>query len=224
MKILLVEDDQELADHLKQQLEHAGLAVDWASTVEDGRYQAETGTYDCLVLDLTLPDGDGLHLCKKLRGQQITTPILMLTARGTIDDRLLGLDLGADDYLSKPADSREVIARVRSLIRRSQKNPSPLLTVGNLTVDPKSREARVGKEVLPLSSKEFSVLEFLAHHSNEVVTRTMLMEHVWGSDFETFSNVIDVYIRSLRKKIAVVDNQPYIHTLRGAGYKLSDKI
>lgn len=222
MKILLVEDDQELASHLKQQLERVGLAVDATETVEDGLYQAEVGTYDCLVLDLTLPDGDGLTLCQALRRQKITTPVLMLTARGTIDDRLLGLELGADDYLSKPADSREVVARVQSLIRRNQKNPSPILTVGQLIIDPQARQARVGKRVLPLSSKEFSVLEFLAHHSGEVVTRTMLMEHVWGSDFETFSNVIDVYIRNLRKKITLADGRPHIHTLRGAGYRLSE--
>ncbi len=222
MKILLVEDDQELASHLRQQLAAAGLAVDWAATKEDSYFQATTNNYDCLILDVTLPDGSGLELCQQLRSEDITSPILMLTARGGIDDKLLGLDLGADDYLAKPADHREVLARVRALIRRNQKNPAPILKIGQLTVDPTARRALMGEAELSLSSKEFSVLEFLAYHGGEVVTRSMLMEHVWGSDFETFSNVIDVYIRSLRKKIAAQDPHSYIQTLRGSGYRLSD--
>jgi DNA-binding response OmpR family regulator len=222
MKILLVEDDQELAGHLRQQLIRAGLAVDWAATKDDGYGQATTNVYDCLILDVTLPDGSGLDLCRQLRSEGVLFPVLMLTARGGIDDKLLGLELGADDYLAKPADHREVLARVRALIRRGQKKPSPILKAGQLTVDPASRRAWIGPTELQLSSKEFSVLEFLAYHGGEAVSRAMLMEHVWGSDFETFSNVIDVYIRSLRKKIAALDPQPYIQTLRGSGYRLAD--
>lgn len=223
MKVLIVEDDDTLAQNLKRKLIESGLSVDLSGTVEDGLFQATEVPYDCLILDLNLPDGSGFEICQQLRKNKIATPILMLTARDAVDDKLKGLDSGADDYVLKPADTREVIARVRALIRRNSKDPLPILKVGELTIDPQTRQAWVGEQQLDLPTKEFAVLEFLARHSDEVVTRTMLMEHIWGSDFETFSNVVDVYIRNLRRKIDTKGKQPLLHTIRGSGYCLSAK-
>ncbi len=223
MKVLIIEDDKILADNLKQKLEKSLFTVDEAYVAEDGIYQAQEFTYDCIILDINLPDRSGFDVCKSLREDKISTPILMMTARDDISDKIKGLDLGADDYITKPVDSGELIARIRALIRRSKNNSSPLLKVGNLTLSPQTRRVKRGGKLLELSSKEFSVLEYLAHHSDEVVTRTTLMEHVWGSDFETLSNVIDVYIKNLRNKIDTKGEKKLIHTIRGSGYSLSDK-
>lgn len=221
MKILVVEDDRQLATHVKLQLEKETFAVDTAHTAEDGLFQASEFEYDCIILDLNLPDGNGFEVCEKLRKTGNQTPILMLTAREGLSDKITGLELGADEYVTKPIDSRELVARVRALIRRNSKDPSVHLSIGDLTIDPKSRRVKRGQLEIELPSKEYAVLEFLAHHSDEVVTRGMLMEHVWGSDFETFSNVVDVYIRNLRRKIDKNFNQKLIHTIRGGGYVLS---
>ena len=223
MKILLVEDDEQLATHVRKALERESFAVDTSATAEDGLFRATEFEYDGMVLDVNLPDGNGFDVCKKLRTMHITTPILMLTARDTLSDKILGLDLGADEYVTKPIDSRELLARVRSLIRRNSKEPLPILSIADLTIDPKTRRVCRSTMTIDLPSKEYAVLEFLARHSDEVVTRSMIMEHVWGSDFETFSNVIDVYIRNLRKKIDTEGQKKLIHTIRGGGYVLSDK-
>lgn len=223
MKILLVEDDEQLAAHVRRALEHESFAVDTAATAENGLFQATEFEYDGLILDINLPDGNGFDVCKKLRAAHITTPILMLTARDALSDKILGLDLGADEYVTKPIDSRELLARVRALIRRNSKEPLPILSVANLTIEPKTRRVRRKNITINLPSKEYAVLEFLVRHSDEIVTRSMIMEHVWGSDFETFSNVVDVYIRNLRKKIDIEGQKKLIHTIRGGGYVLSDK-
>lgn len=223
MKVLLVEDDVELSKLLSGHLKAAGFAVDVVGSGEDGIFEASEFAYDCLILDVNLPDIDGFEVLKKLRRQKITTPVLMLTARSGIDDRVAGLNLGADDYVGKPVDSAELIARIKALIRRSGKETLPLLEVGDLVVDPQAHLVKRGKKTIDLNAKEFAVLEYLAYHSNEVVTRTMIMEHVWGSDFETLSNVVDVYIRYLRQKIDTKGNPPLIHTIRGKGYILSDQ-
>lgn len=223
MKILIIEDDLVLLNTTKDQLEKAGFGVDTASSAEDGLFQTEVNQYDAIVLDINLPDGNGFEICKKLREQHITTPILIMTARDGVDDRVKGLNLGADDYVLKPVDSQELIARVKALIRRNSKTPLPILKVSDLEINPQTqRVERAGKEII-LPVKEFAVLELLARHSDEVVTRTMIMEHVWGSDFETFSNVVDVYIKNLRKKIDITGSKKLIHTIRGGGYSLSDK-
>jgi two-component system copper resistance phosphate regulon response regulator CusR len=223
MKILIVEDDRNLLDNTKAQLEKAGFGVDAATTKDEAEYQLDVNHYDAVVLDINLPDGNGFEICQNIRSKQDATPIIIMTARDALSDKLKGLDLGADDYVLKPVDSQELIARVKALIRRSSKSPLPILTVGDLEVDPQTqRVTRAGQEI-SLPAKEFAVLEFLARHSDEVVTRTMLMEHVWGSDFETFSNVIDVYIRNLRRKIDSDGKKKLLHTIRGGGYSLSDK-
>ncbi len=223
MKILIVEDDRNLLDNTKAQLEKAGFGVDAATTQDKAEYQLDVNHYDAVVLDINLPDGNGFEICQNIRSKQDATPIIIMTARDALSDKLKGLDLGADDYVLKPVDSQELIARVKALIRRSSKLPLPILTVGDLEIDPQTqRVTRAGQEI-SLPAKEFAVLEFLARHSDEVVTRTMLMEHVWGSDFETFSNVIDVYIRNLRRKIDSDGKKKLLHTIRGGGYSLSDK-
>lgn len=175
------------------------------------------------MLDINLPDGNGFEICEKVRKQENTTPIIIMTARDAVSDKIKGLDLGADDYVLKPVDSLELIARVKALIRRNSKKPLPVLTIGDLEINTQTRRViRAGTEI-ELPSKEFAVLELLARHSDEVVTRSMLMEHIWGSDFETFSNVVDVYIRNLRRKIDAGSQKKLIHTIRGGGYSLSDK-
>lgn len=223
MKILLVEDDERLLATTQAQLEKAGFGVDAASSVEECFYQIEVNSYDCIVLDINLPDGNGFEVCNSLRQQHNSTPILIMTARDAVSDKVKGLDLGADDYVLKPVAAAELTSRIKALIRRNSKIPLPILTIGDLVINPQTkRVSRAGQEI-SLPMKEFSVLELLARHSDEVVTRTMLMEHVWGSDFETFSNVVDVYIRNLRKKIDTAGSPKLLHTIRGGGYSLSSK-
>lgn len=223
MKILIIEDDQSLLHNTKTQFVKLGFGVDTAENVEVALHQLDVNEYDCIVLDINLPDGNGFEVCQKIRQSENTTPIIIMTARDAIHDKIKGLDLGADDYILKPVDSLELIARVKALIRRSSKKPLPILVIGDLEVDTQTRRVKRGHQVIELPSKEFAVLELLARHSDEVVTRSMLMEHIWGSDFETFSNVVDVYIRNLRRKIDRDGQRKLIHTIRGGGYSLSDK-
>ena len=192
-------------------------------TGEEGIFQATSESFDCIILDVNLPDMNGFDVCKSIRDKQNNIPILMLTARNDIEDRVQGLNIGADDYVSKPIDSMELVARIRALIRRNNKNIQSIQHVGDLFIDTTAHLVSRGEKPIELNSKEFAVLEFLAAHADEVVTRTMIMEHVWGSDFETFSNVVDVYIRYLRIKIDKPDMKPLIHTVRGHGYILSNK-
>ncbi len=225
MKILLVEDDKTLSSTIKETLESQTFAVDLVSTIDAAQFQIEefTKEYDCIVLDINLPDGNGFDLCKDIRNKKITTPIIMMTARDTLEEKIKGLNIGADDYITKPFSIQELIARIKSIIRRSSKEPLPIITVGRLEVNPQTMRVLNNKKPINLSSREFSVLEILARHSDEVVTRSMLMEHVWGSDFESFSNVIDVYIKNLRKKIDAGQQNKLLHTIRGSGYSLSNK-
>lgn len=223
MKILIIEDDRSLLENTQTQFIKAGFGVDTASTAEDGLSLLDVNEYDSIVLDINLPDGNGFEICEKVRKQENTTPIIIMTARDAVSDKIKGLDLGADDYVLKPVDSQELIARVKALIRRNSKKPLPVLTIGDLEINTQTRRVTRADKEIDLPSKEFAVLELLARHSDEVVTRSMLMEHVWGSDFETFSNVVDVYIRNIRKKIDAGSQKKLIHTIRGGGYSLSDK-
>ncbi|PJE63885.1 DNA-binding response regulator [Candidatus Roizmanbacteria bacterium CG10_big_fil_rev_8_21_14_0_10_45_7] len=220
MKILIIEDDQTLAKNLKRVLVKDGFAVDISSTWEDGLAQTEINEYDCVVLDINLPDGSGFDLLSSLRETENKTPVVIVTARGQVEDRIKGLNLGADDYVPKPVDSSELIARIRSVIRRNTQSPLPVLVISDLVVKPAEHVAAVSNCNLDLTAKEFAVLEYLAQHSGQIITRTMLMEHIWGSDFETFSNVIDVYIRNLRRKLEKHSKNNLIKTIRGKGYIL----
>jgi len=220
MRILVVEDEHRLAAVLKQGLLEQGYAVDVAHDGADGLGLAEREPYDLLILDVMLPGLDGLALCRRLRATGRHMPVLLLTARDAVDDRVTGLDSGADDYLTKPFAFRELLARVRALLRREGRSRDPFLRAGDLTLDPATREVRRGGRTIELTSKEYAILEYLLHHPNRVLTRTQIAEHVWDYDFVALSNVIDVYIRSLRRKLDDNDASRLLHTVRGAGYQL----
>lgn len=220
MRILVIEDEHKLAGILKRGLQEHGYAVDIAYDGEDGLAFAETGEQDLIILDIMLPSLDGLEVARRLRARRMNTPILMLTARDAVDDRVRGLDSGADDYLTKPFAFRELVARVRALLRRDEMIKDPLLRVANLEVDTVSHEVRRDGRLIPLASKEYAVLEYLVRNANRVLTRTQIAEHVWDYDFTAMSNVVDVYIRYLRRKLDDNFEPKLLHTIRGTGYQL----
>ena len=220
MKILIIEDEKKLARLLKQGLEENGFTVDLAHDGADGQYQVENYAYDAVLLDLMLPEVDGLTILASLRNQGSDVPVLIITARGEVEDRIKGLNLGADDYLAKPFDLDELVARLRALIRRSRGKPSPLLTVGDLSIDTNARTVSRAGINISLSAREYTILAYLALHVGRVDSRTELIEHIYETDYEWDSNVIDVYISYLRTKIDKGFPVPLIHTVRGAGYLL----
>lgn len=220
MRVLVVEDEPELAEVLKQGLKEEHYAVDVAADGEHGLFQAQTYPYDLIILDILLPRLDGLSLLKALRAGGNAVPILLLTAKDELSDKVQGLDLGADDYLTKPFGFSELLARVRALLRRGKGPPLRVLHVGDLTVDLFAhRVTRNGQEI-ELTAKEYEVLAYLARHADRVVTRTELSEHVWAGDFDSFSNVIDVFVYRLRQKVDQGRASKLLHTVRGAGYIL----
>jgi two-component system, OmpR family, copper resistance phosphate regulon response regulator CusR len=221
MRILLVEDERRLSNVVKRGLAEEGFAVDTAFDGEEGQYLAESENYDLIILDIMLPKVDGLTACKELRAKNIKAPILMLTAKTTVEDKAAGLDSGADDYLAKPFAFLELRSRIHALIRRSKQEPSPTLSVADLVLDPiKHKVTRDGKDI-NLTPKEFSVLEILLRHKGEVVSRTMIIDHVWDYNFDSMSNVVDVFIAQLRRKVDKGAKVQLIHTLHGVGYKVS---
>ncbi len=221
MRILVVEDEARIGKLLKKGLEAEGYAVDLAVDGAEGLRQGAKKVYDLILLDLMLPKVDGLDVCKQLRRQKITTPILMLTARDTTQNKIDGLDVGADDYVTKPFEFDELLARVRALLRRpADQVKSSLLRVGDIKINLKSREVHRGQKKIDLTSKEFSLLEYLARHPGEVITRTKISEHVWDQNYDPFSNIVDVYIRYLRRKLGQKSTRGIIETVRGAGYRL----
>lgn len=224
MKLLIIEDDLVLAKNIKHSLQKEGFVVDTAFNKENGMSEIEINEYDCVVLDINLPDGNGFDVLKELRSKKNNTPVIIVTARGQVEDKIKGLNIGADDYISKPIDSNELIARIRAVIRRTNNSALPTIIIGDLVVTPAEHFASIGSNRLDLTAKEFSVLEYLSLHSGQAVTRTMLMEHIWGSDFETFSNVVDVYIRTLRRKLEEHSKSKLIKTIRGKGYILEDDV
>jgi len=221
MRILVVEDEKSIARFIRQGLEEAGYAVDVAEDGQEGLQYARVADYDILVLDIMLPGVDGLELLRALRREGKKTPALMLTARDTVDDRVQGLDAGADDYLVKPFAFPELLARIRALLRRPPLQAGTVLQVGDLEMDTSTREVRRGERPVELTPREYAVLEYLMRHPNQVLTRTQIGEHVWNFDFYHESNVIDVYIGYLRRKIEDEGERPLIHTVRGVGYRLS---
>ncbi|NTV29353.1 MAG: response regulator transcription factor [Candidatus Omnitrophica bacterium] len=223
MRILLVEDEKKLSAFVKRGLREAAYAVDTADNGEGALFLAETNTYDLIVLDIMIPGQDGIAVCRKLRKKGLTVPILMLTARDDVEDKISGLDAGADDYLTKPFSFPELLARVRALLRRGHVVKTPRLKVADLELDQASRKVfRAGREI-DLTPTEYSLLEYLMLHTGQVVTRTMISEHVWNDDFDSFSNVINVYINYLRRKVDQDNPVKLIHSLRGVGYVLKDK-
>lgn len=221
MRVLLIEDEPHAARMLAKGLREQAYAVDVAPDGEDGLYRTSVTDYDAILLDVTLPGMDGFAVCAELRRQGSQIPILMLTARDAVDARITGLDSGADDYLIKPFDFGELLARLRAVIRRGQLPLTPaVVTVGHLTINLRSRQARRHQDVVSLTSREFALLEFLAVHAGEVVGRGAIAEHVWDAPFEAMSNVIDVLIQRLRRKIDDAARPSLIVTRRGEGYML----
>jgi heavy metal response regulator len=221
MRILVVEDEQSIARFVQQGLEENGYAVDVAGDGRNGLSYARVADYDVLVLDIMLPKMDGLELLRELRREGDKTPALMLTARDTVDDRVRGLDAGADDYLVKPFAFPELLARVRALLRRPPLQTGTVLRVADLEMDTSTREVRRGDRLIELTPREYAVLEYLMRHPDQVLTRTQIGEHVWNFDFYHESNVIDVYIGYLRRKVEKEGEPALIDTVRGVGYRLS---
>ena len=224
MRILVVEDDPLLGPNLKKGLEKHHYAVDLANDGEEAVLMGTTTPYDLIVLDVLLPRLNGFEVCRQLRGRKRTTPILLLTALGEVDHRVTGLDSGADDYLTKPFAFRELEARVRALLRRESATKTVELRFLDITLDTGTHEARRGERVIPLNNKEYALLEYLMRHPRQVLSRTTIAEHVWDCDAEHLSNVIDVYIRYLRRKLCEYDEPDVIHTIRGAGYQLKEPV
>lgn len=222
MHILIVEDEQRLAYLLRRVLLEERHIVDVANDGNAGLNLALSDTYDVVVLDVMLPGIDGLEICRQMRAEHLMTPVLMLTARGAIEDRVTGLNVGADDYLTKPFAMEELLARINALLRRRDRrfDETHLLTVGDLTLDLVRHEARRAGRVIELTAKEFALLEYLMRHPGQVLTRTQIVDTVWRYDLEALSNVVDIYIHYLRDKIDQGFAHPLIKTVRGVGYKI----
>ncbi len=222
MRILIVEDEKPLADIVKKGLEEEGYAVDIAYNGEDGFFMAENEPSDLIILDIMLPVIDGITILKRIRKAGIKTPVLMLTAKGTVMDKVSGLDSGADDYLTKPFSFEELLARIRALLRRDSGVKSSAIEIGDLLIDMATHEVkREGKTIL-LSAKEYALIEYMALNKNRVLSRTNISEHLYDHDFDLDSNVIDVFINRIRKKVDRGFRKKLIHTLRGAGYMLKE--
>jgi len=222
MKILVVEDEERVAHFIQKGLKEEGHAVDVSYDGEDGEFLGSVNDYDLIILDLMLPKKNGIVVCRELRAGGVSTPILMLTARDSIEDKVRGLDAGADDYLPKPFAFEELLARVRALLRRQSDNKSPVLSIADLSLDPISRRVTRNDTPIRLTTKEYALLEYLLRNPNKVLSRTLIGEHVWDMNFDPESNVIDVYVSHLRSKIDKGHEKPLLHTLRGQGYLLSD--
>jgi len=220
MRILVIEDNHRLNSSLQMNLTHEGYSVDSAYDGQEGQDIAELTPYDLIILDILLPKKDGLEVCRELRRRRIHTPILLLTARDSVDDRVRGLDSGADDYLVKPFAMSELLARLRALLRRNHPYTNGRLEMGDLVVDPITHTVEREGRSIDLTPKEFALLEYFMYHPNQVVTREMIEQHIWNYDFECSSNVIDVYVRRLRRKIDYPFEVQLLTTIRGIGYQL----
>ena len=223
MRVLVVEDNADMGAYLGQGLREQGFAVDVATHGDQGFDYASTGVYDLLILDRMLPGEDGLRVLRRLRAKGIKTPAIFLTARTAVSDRIEGLDSGADDYLVKPFSFAELLARVRVVLRRGGEALPTVLQVGDLSLDPVSRTVERGGERIELSAKQFALLHYLMRQAGQVVSRTMIQEHVWNYDFDGLTNVVDVHINRLRNKVDKGYDRSLIHTLRGVGYVLREE-
>lgn len=222
MRLLVVEDEPRIAQFIRRGLEEEQHAVDVAPDGDDALLLATMNEYDVILLDVLLPRKNGLAVCRELRDRRIVTPILMLTAKDSVEDKVAGLAIGADDYLTKPFSFDELLARINALVRRQLLDRSPLLQVGDLTLDRLTRVVKRGEVAIDLTNKEFALLAFLMLRPGQVLTRTQIAQNIWDMDFDNESNVIDVYVRYIRKKIDVGGARPLIHTVRGAGYVIKE--
>lgn len=223
MRVLLVEDEKKVASFIKKGLEEQGYAVDFASDGKTGLSMALDQVHDLVILDINLPEIDGLTVLSQMRGKSVITPVLLLTIRATIEDKVIGLDTGADDYLSKPFSFEELLARVRALLRRGSESKVPVLSVADLSLDPASRQVFRDGNRIELTSKEFAILEYFMRNAGRVLTRSMIIHHAWDYDYDAETNVVDVYINYLRKKIDAPYHPKLLHTIRGTGYVLREE-
>ncbi len=223
MRVLVVEDEPKMAGLLRRGLVEEGYAIDVAGSGEDAVWAATENPYDAIVLDVMLPDFDGFEVCRRIRAAGRWAPVLMLTARDAVPDRVAGLDVGADDYLTKPFSFSELFARLRALLRRGAGERPVALRAGDLVLDPVAHRASRGEAPIELTAKEFALLEYFLRRPGEVLTRTDLIEHVWDFGYEGDSNIVDVYVRSLRLKIDRPFGRDSIETVRGIGYRLRDE-
>jgi len=223
MRILVVEDEPRMANVIARGLREQSYAVDVAQTGNDGLYQSSINDYDLILLDVLLPERDGFEVCRELRARGSATPILMLTARAAVDDRLTGFDAGADDYLTKPFSFRELLARVRALLRRDARLQPDVFEIADLIIDSASHRVSRGNREIQLTAKEYALLEHLARHAGRLISRTEIAAHVWDDSFDPFSNTIEVYMNRLRKKIDGNQSTKLLHTRRGEGYILEPR-
>jgi DNA-binding response OmpR family regulator len=222
MRLLIVEDEKSLLKILEKGFKEEGYGVDAASDGEEGLYMAENIPYDAIILDIMLPKVDGLTILSTIRKKEIATPVILLTARDTTGDKITGLDTGADDYMTKPFDFDELLARVRSLVRRKSAVKEAVIRIDNLEINTASHEVRRGGRAITLSSREYSMLEYMAYNKDTVLSRSAILEHVYSEEVDLDSNIVDVYINYLRKKLDSGSERKLIHTVRGAGYILRD--
>jgi DNA-binding response OmpR family regulator len=220
MRILLVEDDPKVASFIRKGLEEEQYSVDVAEDGDRGLEQALDGEHDLLILDIMLPSRDGMSVLEEMRRRGVGTPVLMLTAKDAVEDRVAGLNAGCDDYLPKPFAFTELLARIRALLRRRAGEKSVQLRAGDLVLDPIAHRVTRAGQLIELTSREYSLLQYFLQHPDQVLTRTMIVEHVWGYDFDNFSNVVDVYVNYLRNKVDRGHEPKLIHTVRGVGYVL----
>jgi two-component system OmpR family response regulator len=221
MRVLIVEDESRISSFLERGLREAGFNPVICDNGDDGYHRARTEEWDVILLDLMLPGRDGLSILKQLRAQRNAVPVIILTARGELDEKLEGLDLGADDYLTKPFFIEELIARIHAVARRLTRDQLSVLAIADLRVNLLTREVTRGDREIDLTTREFGLLEYLARSPGRVLSRTQILEHVWGYDFDPGTNVVDVYVRRLRKKL--VDDGTLIQTVRGVGYRMADR-
>ena len=223
MRVLLVEDEKKVASFIKKGLEEHGYAVDLASDGKIGLAMVLDQLHDLVILDINLPEIDGLSVLRQIRDKQMVTPVLLLTIRATIEDKVIGLDTGADDYLSKPFSFEELLARVRALLRRRSDSKTPLLKVADLSLDPATRQVFRDGNRIELTSKEFAILEYFMRNAGRVLTRSMIINHAWDYDYEAETNMVDVYINYLRKKMDAAYQPKLLHTIRGTGYVMREE-
>ncbi|MCG2712504.1 MAG: response regulator transcription factor [Candidatus Omnitrophica bacterium] len=223
MRILLIEDEKKIASFVKRGLKEEHYTVDVAYDGEKGLFLAGTSQYDLIIIDIMLLGKNGINVCREIRSEKVDVPILFLSAKSGLNDKIFGLDAGADDYLSKPFAFEELLARIRALLRRKRENKTTTLIVSDLTLDQISHTVMRGGKQISLTSKEYSLLEYFMLNAEHVVTRTMISEHVWNEDFDSFSNVIDVYVKYLRNKVDKGFKKQLIHSIRGTGYMLAQK-
>jgi len=219
MRILLVEDNKKLSDYLKKGLESQSYSVDCAYDGEEAEKMALYGEYDLIILDILLPIKDGIVVCKNLRDKNINIPIIMLTAKAQTEDKIIGLDSGADDYLPKPFDFDELLARIRALLRRPKEKIPEIIKVQDIILDNSEHIVKKDDKIIYLTLKEYAVLEYLIRNKNLALNREQILEHCWDFSFDSFSNIVDVYIKRLRKKLDPTNYEKYIQTVRGIGYK-----